>query len=117
MYIIEKYTGEKTYMAPSGALFTPERVLQEFPAALAFAHIVTTDANGEVMYAMENLSAMRSQYGIDAALTEEEAIAAIQEIVNTPVEVNAGPTAEERIAAALEYQVMASLPDEEEVTV
>ena len=65
------------------------------------------------MWALENLSAMRSQMGIDPSLTEEEAIAAIQEIRNTPPEVSTEATAEERIAAALEYQVMASLPDEE----
>ena len=59
---------------------------------------------------------MRYQYGIDKSLTEEEAIAAIQEILNTvPEEVEPEPTTDERIAAALEYQVMASLPDEDEV--
>lgn len=112
MLVVEKYTGEKTYMAPSGALYTKEAVLNDFPAALAFAHIVTTDENGEVMYAMQNLSAMRGQYEIDSSLSEDEAIAAIQEILNTPVEEDATPTAEERIAAALEYQVISSLPDE-----
>ena len=38
----------------------------------------------------------------------------IEEIVNTPQEVDDTPSAEERIAAALEYQVVASLPDETE---
>lgn len=112
MYIVEKYTGEKTYMAPTGKLYTKEEVLNDFPAALAFAHIATTDENGEVLFALENLSAMRSHYGIESSKTEKEAIAEIQEILNTPQEVNTDPTAEERIAAALEYQVMASLPDE-----
>ena len=64
------------------------------------------------MFAMQNLSAMRSQHGIDSSLTEAEAITAIQDILNTPETVSEEPTAEERIAAALEYQVMASLPDE-----
>ena len=114
MYIVEKYTGEKVYMAPNGAIYDKERVLDDFPAALTFSHVVTTDEAGEVMLAMQNLSVMRGQYGIDKSLSEEEAIAAIQEIVNNPQEVNVEPTAEERIAAALEYQVMASLPDETE---
>lgn len=114
MKIIEKYTGEKTYMFPNGALATPEVMQQEFPAVLAFAHIIETDEAGEVAFAVQNLNAMRSLYGIDSTLTEEEAIAAIQEIVNTEPEVVDEPSAEERIAAALEYQVMASLPDEEE---
>ena len=110
---IIKYTGEKTFMFPNGALATKDAVLRQFPAALTFVHIVETDENEEVMWALQNLSALRSQMGIDSSLTEEEAIVAIEEIVNTEPEVSTEPTAEERIAAALEYQVMASLPDEE----
>lgn len=117
MKIIEKYTGERTYMFPNGALATREAVLEQFPAALEFVHIVETDENREVMWAFDNLSAMRSLRGIDPALSEEEAIAAIQEIVNTVPEADTTPTAEERIAAALEYQVIASMPDFEEENV
>lgn len=113
MKIIEKYTGEKTYMFPNGALVTPEVMQQEFPAVIAFTHIVETDESGEVAFAVQNLNAMRDFYGIDKSLSEAEAIAAIQETVNTVPEVVDEPSAEERIAAALEYQVMASLPDEE----
>ena len=109
-----KYTGDKTFMFPNGALGTKEAVLAQFPAALDFVHIVETDENEEVMWALENLSAMRSQMGIDSSLSEDEAIAAIEEIINTPPEANTDPSAEERIAAALEYQVMASLPDDTE---
>lgn len=109
MKIIEKYTGEKTYMFPNGSLATPEIMLRQFPAVLAFAHIIETDEAGEVAFAVQNLSAMRTFYGIDSSLTEAEAIAAIQEIVNTPEEVNTEPSAEERIAAALEYQNLASM--------
>lgn len=113
MYIVEKYTGEKVYMAPTGAIYDKTAVLRDFPAALTFVHIATTDEAGEVLFALQNLSAMRSQYGIDSSLSEADAITAIQDILNTPAEENTDPTAEERIAAALEYQVMASLPDEE----
>lgn len=111
---IVKYTGNKTYMFPNGTLATKENVLEQFPAALNFTFIVETDENEEVMWALQNLSAMRTQMGIDASLTEDEAIAAIEEIVNTSPEENTEPTAEERIAAALEYQVMTSLPDDTE---
>ena len=113
MFVVEKYTGDKTYMAPAGKLYDREAVLKDFPAALSFAHIATTDENGEVLFALQNLSAMRNQYGIDSGLSEDEAIAAIRKILNTPVEENTEPTTDERIAAALEYQVMASLPDAE----
>ena len=109
MIKIEKYLGAKTYMFPNGALATPEKVLAQFPACLAFAHIIETDENGEVMYAMQNLSAIRSQMGIDSALTELEAIAAIETARNTPpVE---EPSTEERIAAALEYQNLMSMEE------
>lgn len=106
-----KYTGDKIYMFPNGAIATKERVLQDFPAALTFTHIIETDEHEEVCFAVQNLSAMRGVYGIDSTLTEDEAIAAIQEVVNTVPETE--PSAEERIASALEFQNMMTLPDEE----
>lgn len=109
---IEKYTGEKTYMFPNGAIATPEVMLAKFPAVLAFAHIIETDEAGEVAFAVQNLSAMRSHYGIDRGLTEAEAIAAIQAILNAPPP-EPVPSAEERIAAALEFQNIMSLEDVE----
>ncbi|MCM1226117.1 MAG: hypothetical protein NC320_01670 [Clostridium sp.] len=114
MKIIEKYTGEKTYMYPNGTIASKEVVLENTPAALIFTHIVETDENREVMWALQNLSAMRTMYGIDSELSEEEAILAIQEFINTPPKIDDSPTAEERIAAALEYQVIASMADIEE---
>ena len=110
---IIKYTGDKTFMFPNGALATKEAVLEQFPSALTFVHIVETDENEEVMWALQNLSAMRTQFGIDSSLSEDEAIEAIENIINNPPVAESEATAEERIAAALEYQVMASLPDEE----
>ena len=105
---LEKYTGEKTYMFPNGALATPDVVKAKYSAVLTFTHVVQTDEAGEVMFALQNLNAMRTQYGVDSALSEDEAIAAIEEIINTP-ETEAEPTAEERIAAALEYQNLMSM--------
>lgn len=113
MKILEKYTGEKTYMFPNGALATPAAVLEQFPAALTFAHIVETDGNGEVMWAFQNLSAMRTMHEIDKSLSEAEAIQALQDIINTPPVIDDMPSAEERIAAALEYQNLASMDDME----
>lgn len=107
---IIKYDGTKTFMYPNGALATKERILQDFPAALTFAHIIETDEAEEVCFAVQNLSAMRGIYNIDKTLTEEEAILAIQEIVNTP-EPEPEVSAEERIASALEYQNLMSMED------
>ena len=106
--VIEKYTGTKTYMFPNGELATPEVIAAKYPAASMFTHIVETDEQGQVMFAFQNLAAMRSIYGIDPSLTEDEAVLAIQELLNMP-EPEAGATAEERIAAALEYQNLLSM--------
>ena len=111
MKIVEKYTGEKTYMFPNGALANKQAVLEQFPAALDFVHVVETDENGEVMWAFQNLSAMRTMHNIDRQLSESEAIAKLQEIINTEPEVDTTPSPEERIASALEFQTMMSMPD------
>ena len=110
---IEKYTGNKTYMFPNGILATPEKMLEQFPAILTFSHIIETDEAGEVCFAVQNLNAMRGIYNIDSSLTESEAIAKIEEIINTEPEYE--PSAEERIASALEYQNLMSMEDTEEV--
>ncbi len=107
---IIKYDGTKTFMYPNGALATKERILQDFESALTFTHIIETDEAEEVCFAVQNLSAMRGIYNIDKALTEEEAILAIQEIVNAP-EPEPEVSAEERIASALEYQNLMSMED------
>lgn len=107
-----KYDGTKTFMYPNGALATPERVLADFPAVMTFTHIIETDEAEQVCFAVQNLAAMRSIYNVDTSLSEEEAIAKIEEIINTEPEYE--PSAEERIASALEFQNMVSLPDVEE---
>ena len=113
---IELYTGDKIYMFPNGDVATKERMLEQFPAVLTFDHIIETDEAGEVAFAVQNLSAMCSLYQIDTSLPVEEKIAKIEEIINADPEEDTSASAEERIAAALEAQVMMSLPDDETVT-
>ena len=100
---IEKYDGSKTYMHPNGELATLEKIKQRFPAVEVFTHIVETDEQGQVMFALQNLAAVRSQLEIDTSLNEDEAIAKIEELRNAP-QPEPEPTAEERIAASLEFQ-------------
>ena len=113
---IELYKGDKIYMFPNGDVATKEKMLEHFPAVLTFDHIIETDEAGEVAFAVQNLSAMCSLYQIDTSLSTEEKITKLEEIVNTEPEVDTTPSADERIAAALEAQVMMSLPDETEDT-
>ena len=109
---IELYTGDKIYMFPNGDIATKERMLEQFPAVLTFDHIIETDEAGEVAFAVQNLSAMCSLYQIDISLSVEEKIAKIEEIINTEPEEDTSASTEERIAAALEAQVLMSLPDD-----
>lgn len=102
-YKIEKYDGTKVYMHPNGELATPEKIKQRFPASEVFTHIVETDEQGQVMIAFQNLAAVRTQMGIDPSLSEEEAMAKIEELRNTP-QPEPEPTELERLAAALEFQ-------------
>lgn len=102
MIKIEKYDETKTYMFPNGELATPERVKKDYPAVSVFPHIVETDEAGQVMFAIQNLAAIKSQMGIDASTSEEESINQIEEIRNAPPP-EPEVSAEERIAAALEF--------------
>lgn len=111
---LEIYNGKKTYMYPTGKLADVNIMLEKCPAILTFKHVIETDEAGEVCFAIENLSAIRSRYNIDSALNDEEAVQAIQDILNAPAQ-EGEPTAEERIASALEYQNLLSMEDTEEV--
>jgi len=113
MKILEFYDGTKTYMYPNMKLATPEVVLADFPAILAFKHVVETDENGQVLFAVENFSAMRTRFNIDSELSDDDALTAIQNIMNTesaPEPVYDDTT---RIADALEDLVVLNMPDEE----
>jgi hypothetical protein len=102
MIKIEKYNGSKTYMFPNGDIATPEVVKAKFPAVLTFTHIVETDEAGQVMFAIQNLAAIKSQMGIDSNLSDEESIRQIENLRNAPPP-EPEVSAEERIAAALEF--------------
>lgn len=102
MIKVRLYDSTKTYMYPNGQLATPEDVRKRYPAVTVFPHIIETDQQEQVLYALENLAGTRETRGIDPALTDPEAIRAIEDTINAPQ--THEPGAEERIAAALEYQ-------------
>lgn len=106
MIKLVKYDNETTYMFPSGKIATPEVMRAEFPAITVFPHVL--QVSGNVCQAVMELEAMRAMHNIDGALSEAEAIAAIEAKLNAePAEPE--PSAEERIAAALEYQNLISM--------
>jgi hypothetical protein len=109
MLKLEKFDGSKTYMFPNGAIADPATIRNHFPAVDSFVHII--EVNGDVCQAVENLAAMRAIHNIDPALSEAAAIAALETIINTPAPVVI--SAEERLAAAAEFQNILALPDKD----
>jgi hypothetical protein len=108
---LEIYTGLKTYMTPSGTLYTQERVVQAFPAALTFTHLIHTDEGGEVCFGMYNYRTFCVQHGLNPHNQPETNIPLLEGILNAPLPVPV-PSAEERIAAALEFQNLTMLKTE-----
>lgn len=118
MIKLEFYDNTKTYMYPTGAIANPERVKKDYPATEFFKFVVTTNEAAETIYGLDAFNSLKSNYQIDASLSDDEALAQIEEIMNTPQEVeeDTTPTPEERIAAALEYQALSSMEDTTEET-
>lgn len=109
MIKLEKFDGTKTYMFPNGDLAEPDTIRAKFPAVNHFTHVI--EVNGDVCQAVMNLNALRGIHDIDPAISEAEAIIAIETIMNTPPVEDDTPTTDERIAAALEFQNILAMPE------
>ena len=107
-------------ITPIGEVLSAEQWIARYPVAGVPTITVVCSAgeiNGGYFGTLGQMKQMAEAQGCDFSeckTNEEilETIEAFEDYLNTPKE-NTEPTAEERIAAALEYQVMASLPDEE----
>ena len=109
---------QDTIITPIYEVLSPEQWIERYPVA-GIPTITVVCGAGEVNGAFfGTLGQMVQQYeamGCDfsACTTDEdklETIEVFEDTMNTPSD---EPTTDERIAAALEYQVMSSLPDEE----
>ena len=109
-----------TIITPIYEVLSPEQWIERYPVAAIPTITVVCGAgevNGSFFGTLGQMVQMYEGMGADFSecTTDEEkleVIEAFEDYMNTPKE-NLEPTAEERIAAALEYQVMTSLPDEE----
>ena len=105
-------------IVPTGKVFTAEQWKEKYPvAALDSVTVVCAagEVNGGFFGTLGQMEQMYAAQGCDFSVcttAEEklEAIEAFEDALNAPSD---EPTTDERIAAALEYQVMASLPDED----
>ena len=105
-------------ITPIGEVLTAEQWMERYPVA-AVPSIKVVCGGGEINGAFfGTLGSMVEHYekqGCDfsGCTTDEEKLACIEAFEDEMNKPRTEPTTDERIAAALEYQVMSSLPDEE----
>jgi hypothetical protein len=109
-------------ITPIGEVLSAEQWIARYPVAGLNTITVVCGAgeiNGSFFGTLGQMVQMYEAQGADfsACTTAEEKLEVIEVFEETKSKrgERTEPTAEERIAAALEYQVMASLPDEEPV--
>lgn len=109
----ELYDNTKTYYSPVGEVYSPEVVAAKYAIVNSgLPVVIETDKSHVIFGGYGLLSQYRDMYNIDDSLSDEEAIAEIERIANLPAP-EPEPTPEERIAAALEFQSILLMPDEE----
>ena len=105
-------------ITPIGEVLTAEQWMERYPVARV-DHIKVVCGGGEINGAffgtLGSLKDMYARMGCDFSTceTDQDILDAIEAYENASNTVSDEPTAEERIAAALEAQVMMSMPDEE----
>lgn len=105
---LEFYNPEKTYYYPNNKLATPELDYPIVNSGLKM--VIETDEDGIYMYTVPTtLKILAGRNEVDiTGLSDEEALHAIQDKMNEPLPAPE-PSAEDRIAAALEYQNLLSI--------
>lgn len=111
-------------ITPIGEVLTAEKWISRYPVAgLSTIKVVCAggEINGAFFGTLGQMKESAAKKGCDFSncKTDQEildAIEAFEDYLNTPVESDE-PTTDERIAAALEAQVMMSMPDEDDTTV
>ncbi len=103
------------------AHFTPEQWRKQWPwAGIPGVKVVISGGilNGAFCQEFETFKtqAIKSGVAITDDMTDDEVLAAIEAFEDTAPVVDDTPSPEERIAAALEYQTLASLPDDQTAT-
>lgn len=108
---LEIYDSKKTYLYPNMTLAAPEDITNTFPAVNITKCVITTDTEGNMFYSVEPLSAMVNRLGADTSQckSDEEILTLLENIIDNPRTPEPEITAQDRIAAALEYQNLLSM--------
>ena len=104
-------------ITPNGKVFSPAEWVEKYPVAALESITVVCGAgeiNGSYFNTLGQMVLTYENMGVDfsGCVTAEDKLTAIEAFEDAANAISDEPTAEERIAAALEFQVMTSLPDE-----
>lgn len=106
------WDGQETLVTPIGEVLTPEAVRAKYPVAtIPGMKFIIADSPIQLQV-WDEFTGIKEMYkklgaGITDEMTDQEVLDAVSAFQETPVE--AEPTAEERIAAALEFQSLMML--------
>lgn len=104
-------------VTPIGECLTPEQWIERYPAAGSIKTVCggNPDLRGEYfgIFSVMVSNAQRAGCDFSNCETDQDYLDAIEAFEDKMNEPSTEPTTDERIAAALEYQVMTSLPDAE----
>lgn len=111
---------ESPIITPVGEVLSAEEWKARYPVAALPSITVVCGAgeiNGAFFGTLGQMVQMYTAQGCDfsSCTTDEEKLEAIEAFEDTMNAPSTEPSTDERIAAALEYQVMSSLPDAETV--
>lgn len=107
------YDNMKTYFYPDGSEAPPDRVLGMYPMVgiPEVKVVIETDVTGTIFYTQPKpLLTLADEYDLNPEkfVTDNDLLKAIEDILNAP-QPEHEPSAEERIASALEFQNLMSL--------
>lgn len=102
---------ERKYTLPNKGVYSREEILALYPAMEYEPTLYITEENTLRMSNPMYIQDMCRAYGVSTELSLNDAIIALEDIINNPPEIEQEPTPEERIAASLELQTMLSMPD------
>ena len=102
---------KENVILPDGNVYTPEELMEVNPFGFTKYAVTVLGMHGNITYEVQNLDILKSMYNI-AEDNDEAALAAFIQAKETEILAEAAepePSAEERIAAALEYQNLISM--------
>lgn len=105
--ILKIWDKESNLYWANGQLATPDEVVLKYPFAQHFPTVL--EMAGPLVAAIDSLPVLASVYNIDDALSDEDKLTEIKRIREEAATVVLEPTAQERIAASMEFQNMLAL--------